>query len=99
MADLSAGQTPLTAKLSEWLGMPIQDAEEGRLLYRVGHIATCLTNAETFILFSQDIPSSNLGFVDNKARTIEVEVAGRTLTLQQSPGLLNSQRTGGTSTA
>lgn len=51
------------------------------------------------MLFSQDIPSHNLGFVDPKADVLEVEIAGHDYTLQQSPGLLNSRRQEGTTGA
>lgn len=51
------------------------------------------------MLFSQDIPSNNLGFVDATAETIEVEIAGHNYEFQQSPGLLNSNNTGGTTGA
>lgn len=54
---------------------------------------------ETFLLFSQDCPSHNLGFVDSRAGEIDLEVAGRTLTLKQSPDLLTSQREAGTTGA
>jgi predicted nicotinamide N-methyase len=54
---------------------------------------------ETFFLFSESFPSHNLGFVDNKAGAIEIEIAGRTINLQQSPGLLASEREAGTTGA
>ncbi|KAI1613394.1 hypothetical protein EDD36DRAFT_264115 [Exophiala viscosa] len=54
---------------------------------------------ETFLLFSQDIPSNNLGFVDSNLKVIELEIAGRDFVLQQSPGLLTSSRRNGTTGA
>lgn len=54
---------------------------------------------ETFLLFSQPIPSQNLGFVDAKATTLELTIAGRDLSISQSPGLLSSNREGGTTGA
>jgi len=54
---------------------------------------------ETFALFSQDIPSNNLGFMDSKRDVIEIEVSGHEYELQQSPGLLTSNRKGGTTGA
>ena len=54
---------------------------------------------ETFLLFSQSIPSQNLGFVDAKATKLEINIAGRDLTITQSPGLLVSERDGGTTGA
>ncbi|KAK2072478.1 hypothetical protein P8C59_006829 [Phyllachora maydis] len=54
---------------------------------------------ETFDLFAQDLPSRDLGFVDPKAPVLELTVAGRDLTIHQSPGLLSSDRAGGTTGA
>jgi hypothetical protein len=54
---------------------------------------------ETFLLFSHPIPSQNLGFVDAKATDLELTVAGRDLNITQSPGLLSSNRVGGTTGA
>ncbi|KAL2153049.1 hypothetical protein VTH82DRAFT_4204 [Thermothelomyces myriococcoides] len=54
---------------------------------------------ETFELFAQDLPSQNLGFVDSKATTLELTVAGRDFTIHQSPGVLSSNRAGGTTGA
>ena len=54
---------------------------------------------ETFSLFSQPIPSQNLGFLDAKAQTLQLTVAGRDLTLYQSPTLLSTNRAGGTTGA
>ncbi len=54
---------------------------------------------ETFVLFSQSIPSHNLGFVDAKAQNLEVTISGRDLDITQSPGLLSSNRQGGTTGA
>ncbi|KAI1105805.1 putative methyltransferase-domain-containing protein [Jackrogersella minutella] len=44
---------------------------------------------ETFLLFSQDIPSQNLGFVDPKATTLDLNVAGKDYVIHQSPTILN----------
>ncbi|KAI1377532.1 hypothetical protein F4677DRAFT_414696 [Hypoxylon crocopeplum] len=44
---------------------------------------------ETFLLFSQDIPSQNLGFVDPQATTLDLNVAGRDYVIHQSPTILN----------
>ena len=54
---------------------------------------------ETFELFSQDLPSQNLGFIDPKAATVELTIAGRDLTVHQSPSILSSNRAGGTTGA
>ncbi|KAK0742171.1 hypothetical protein B0T21DRAFT_409009 [Apiosordaria backusii] len=55
--------------------------------------------SETFELFAQELPSQNLGFVDSKASTVELTIAGRDLTIHQSPGVLSSNRAGGTTGA
>lgn len=54
---------------------------------------------ETFLLYSQPIPSSNLGFVDPRASTVEARVGGADYTIHQSPGVLSSNRAGGTTGA
>jgi len=55
--------------------------------------------AETFDLFSQELPSQNLGFVDSKSHVLEFTVAGHDLTIHQSPAILSSNRSGGTTGA
>jgi len=50
-------------------------------------------------LFSQDIPSNNLGFLDSKTDALEIEIAGHDYVVRQSPGLLNSRREEGTTGA
>lgn len=54
---------------------------------------------ETFLLFSQQLPSQDLGFVDAKATSLEVTVGRRELNIQQSPSILSSNREGGTTGA
>ncbi|KAL8873898.1 MAG: hypothetical protein Q9174_000701 [Haloplaca sp. 1 TL-2023] len=54
---------------------------------------------ESFLLFSQALPSRNLGFVDSKAAVLELEIAGRNLSILQSPTVLSSNRKGGTTGA
>ncbi|KAE9363093.1 hypothetical protein N431DRAFT_490015 [Stipitochalara longipes BDJ] len=54
---------------------------------------------ESFLLFSQSIPSQNLGFVDSKATILELSIGGRDLTIHQSPTILSSNRGGGTTGA
>ncbi|XXG99132.1 Calcium-binding protein NCS-1 [Hypoxylon texense] len=44
---------------------------------------------ETFLLFSQDIPSQNLGFVDPRSATLDLNVAGKDFVIHQSPTILN----------
>ena len=54
---------------------------------------------ETFLLFSRQYPSQDLGFVDAKATSLEITIGGRDLTIRQSPTLLSSNRKGGTTGA
>lgn len=54
---------------------------------------------ESFLLFSQKLPSQDLGFVDAKATNLEITVSGRDLNIRQSPTLLSSNREGGTTGA
>lgn len=56
-------------------------------------------NIETFLLYSQPIPSQNLGFIDPKASTLDVTVGERGYTIHQSPAVLSSSRAGGTTGA
>ncbi len=59
-----------------------------------------LTNwLETFLLFTKEIPSQGLGFVDSKAITLDIDVGKRTFTVQQSPAILRSNRADGTTGA
>jgi hypothetical protein len=51
---------------------------------------------ETFVLFSREIPSQNLGFVDPRSNTIDITVHGKDFTIRQSPTVLSSNRAGGT---
>lgn len=54
---------------------------------------------ESFLLFSQSIPSQNLGFVDSRAARLDLTVADRDLSIVQSPTILSSNRGGGTTGA
>lgn len=54
---------------------------------------------ESFLLFSQSIPSQNLGFVDAKATVLELSIGNRDLSIHQSPTILSSNRDGGTTGA
>ncbi|KAI8723726.1 hypothetical protein NCS52_00229200 [Fusarium sp. LHS14.1] len=54
---------------------------------------------ETFILYSQPIPSLDLGFIDPRAASVDVSVAGHDFTIHQSPAVLSSSRAGGTTGA
>ncbi|KAH7030850.1 uncharacterized protein B0I36DRAFT_114838 [Microdochium trichocladiopsis] len=54
---------------------------------------------ETFLLFSREIPSQNLGFVDAHATNIDLSIAGKEYVITQSPTVLTSNREGGTTGA
>ncbi|KAM0514181.1 hypothetical protein ACHAPE_007017 [Trichoderma viride] len=51
---------------------------------------------ETFLLYSNDIPSQGLGFIDSHASVLDLQLSGRDITIHQSPGVLASSRKGGT---
>ncbi|KAK5660411.1 hypothetical protein OQA88_12954 [Cercophora sp. LCS_1] len=54
---------------------------------------------QTYELFAQDLPSHSLGFIDPKATTLDLTIGGVDLTIHQSPGVLSSNRAGGTTGA
>ncbi|KAJ5915199.1 hypothetical protein N7454_011094 [Penicillium verhagenii] len=54
---------------------------------------------ESFLLFSQEINTGNLGFLDSRAAAVEVSIHDREYTIHQSPTLLSSSRAGGTTGA
>ncbi|KAG6016486.1 hypothetical protein E4U54_001305 [Claviceps lovelessii] len=54
---------------------------------------------ETFLLYSNDICSQNLGFIDTTAQSLQVQLGGRDVTVFQSPAVLASRRAGGTTGA
>jgi predicted nicotinamide N-methyase len=56
-------------------------------------------NVETFDLFAQPPNSGDLGMIDPKAASVDLTIQGRDFTLTQSPGLLQSNREGGTTGA
>ena len=57
------------------------------------------SSLEIFSLFTQIIPSQNLGFVDPTATSVQVDIDGHDYELIQSPGLLSAARKGGTTGA
>jgi len=67
-----------------------------RIQYQLRSEGCLLSPAESFLLFSQALPSQDLGFADSKAKTLELEVGGLNVTIHQSPTLLLSNRKGGT---
>jgi len=54
---------------------------------------------ESFLLFSQSIPSQNLGFVDASSRLLEISIGARDFVVHQSPTVLSSNREAGTTGA
>ncbi|KAM0484475.1 hypothetical protein ACHAPX_001900 [Trichoderma viride] len=54
------------------------------------------SDEETFLLYSNDIPSQGLGFIDSHASVLDLQLNGRDITIHQSPGVLASSRKGGT---
>ncbi|CAK7269756.1 Ribosomal protein lysine methyltransferase [Sporothrix epigloea] len=71
----------------------------GRLLARFGPEVDDI-DEETFLLFAHKRPDAqNLGFLDAHAAVLELSVAGVDLTIHQSPTVLNSNRSGGTTGA
>ncbi|KAL1900478.1 Ribosomal protein lysine methyltransferase [Sporothrix stenoceras] len=70
-----------------------------RLLARLGSEVDD-PDEETFLLLAHERPSAqNLGFLDSHAAVLDLTVAGRDLTIHQSPAVLNSNRSGGTTGA
>jgi hypothetical protein len=90
-------------KLRQFLGEEVADPQEGMIQSLVNNSFTACTStntfAEAFLVFSQQIPSQNLGFVDSRASTLELNIAGKDITIHQSPGLLASNRKEGTTGA
>ena len=62
-------------------------------------VNTTNQQTETYDLYAQDLPSSDLGIIDPKTTELQLTVAGRELTIHQSPGILSSARAGGTTGA
>lgn len=54
---------------------------------------------ETFLLFSRPRPPLDLGMVDPKSPTVDVALGALDVTIHQSPGVLSSSRSGGTTGA
>ncbi|PHH66818.1 hypothetical protein CDD81_5950 [Ophiocordyceps australis] len=74
---------PHVCRLTALLGTEVQDPDQ-----------------DTFLLYSQPLPpSQDLGFVDARASSVQVELGGRGVELHQSPTLLASSRAGGTTGA
>ncbi|CAK7564651.1 MAG: Ribosomal protein lysine methyltransferase [Sporothrix epigloea] len=71
----------------------------GRLLARFGPEVDDI-DEETFLLFAHKrLNAQNLGFLDAHAAVLDLTVAGVDLTIHQSPTVLNSNRSGGTTGA
>jgi hypothetical protein len=85
--------------LTRALGKHIEDAEEGAFLFATIPRNPADRTKETFLVFSQDIPSDNLGFTDSTACSIDVAIGSHDFTIRQSPGLLRSNAEAGTTGA
>lgn len=83
--------------LSRLFGDEIQDPEEGQSYPFLPF--TLLISLETFSLFTQSIPSSNLGFVSRSDHTLTLSLGKRDITIAQSPSLLTSNISTGTTGA
>lgn len=82
----------------------VTDPDEGKHRPSTDAVTICHSHSdslypEAFLLFSQDIPTANLGFIDSRATTLEVAIRGNEYTIHQSPTLLSSSRAGGTTGA
>lgn len=77
----------------------ILDPEEGTLPSPSPISLTTNPPPETFLLFARPIPSHNLGFIDPKATTLDITVHKKDYVIHQSPGVLSSNRAGGTTGA
>jgi predicted nicotinamide N-methyase len=87
--------------LTSLFGQPVEDASEGKTIIfspQTLHDADD-RRPETFALFAQPANSGDLGMIDPKAASIDLTIQGRDFTLTQSPGLLQSNREGGTTGA
>ncbi|KAI0888875.1 uncharacterized protein GGS22DRAFT_184451 [Annulohypoxylon maeteangense] len=67
----------------------MQMSGDAKLWLSLGVYVTRSGGTETFLLFSQDIPSQNLGFVDPKSTTLDLSIAGKDYVIHQSPTILN----------
>lgn len=87
------------------IGEEVDDSEEGMFFFFFFLSLLLLLekkelmNVESFLLFSQDIPSANLGFIDSRATTVDISILGEDYTVHQSPTLLSSSRARGTTGA
>jgi hypothetical protein len=82
----------------EVLAEEVVDPEEGKSM-SFQWLQGLSISIESFLLFSQSIPSQDLGFVDSKATVLELTINDRDLTIHQSPTILSSNRGGGTTGA
>lgn len=85
--------------LIDVLGEEIQDPDEGDHDLWSDDWDLLIQALETFLLFSAATFSQNLGFIDPKADALQITVADREMTIEQSPSLLSSDRKGGTTGA
>lgn len=101
MAENPTLMNETIANLTSQLDDEVEDPEEGTPVsshpFRPSQL---IQFTETFVLYAQPIPSQNLGFVDPKARSVQVTLSSsREYTIHQSPAVLSSNRAGGTTGA
>lgn len=77
----------------------VADPDEGEPRPRSRHLQDIEAWPEAFLVFSRPAPSQNLGFVDPRAAALELSIGGRDFSIAQSPGVLTSNRKGGTTGA
>jgi hypothetical protein len=87
------------AALIDQLEPEVEDPEEGETHAVYSKASVTEFGIETFLLYSQPIPSLDLGFIDPRAASVDVSVAGHDFTIHQSPAVLSSSRAGGTTGA
>ena len=87
--------------LTSLFGQQVEDASEGKDTITRPRTPDGADDgcSETFDLFAQPANSGDLGMIDPKAASIDLTIQGRDFTLTQSPGLLQSNREGGTTGA
>lgn len=103
MSSGNLGSSMTIHSLVKAHGQEVHDPEEGTVPLSfpssAARASTLSSVLESFLLFSQAIPSQNLGFVDSKAARLELTIADRDLSIVQSPTILSSNRGGGTTGA
>ncbi|KAH8432167.1 S-adenosylmethionine-dependent methyltransferase [Aspergillus melleus] len=75
------------------------------LMENISHLLAALgpeiddADEESFLIFSEPIPSANLGMIDPRSPSVEISIHDQDYTVHQSPAVLSSARAGGTTGA